>query len=223
MVTLHSTSKPQANLAPEKRVRQSICLGQLRFYKEGRSLLRRRRGGGGARWPLRAADWLGQMPVPLPSRPVSGWPRGGARRRAERAGCAKLAGGVTGEAGRGRGVAGPGRHARHDLRPRPPGPTRLTPPPPPRPPARSVLAPRSTPRPRSPGERQPCGHRAHPPPRVSRARLSPRAPLGHGRTFVSLRAPGSRRRRRADSAGQLRSGRRGLAGGPWRRMGPASR
>lgn len=46
-------------------------LFQSRFYKEGRSLVRRWPGGG-ARGPLRAADWLEQMPVPLPSLPVSG-------------------------------------------------------------------------------------------------------------------------------------------------------
>lgn len=144
-----------------------------------------------------------------------------ARGCAGEAGGAKLAGGVA-------LGAGPGRCARHGRRPRPRVPTRLSPPPPPCPAARSVLTPRSTPRPRCPARGSPALAACARAPRTSRARpaLPTRARPAHGHTFVSPRAFGSRRRRRrrrADCAGPHRSGRRGLAGRPWRQMGLASR
>lgn len=174
----------------------------------------------------RDADWLGQMPVPPPSRPpsrpTSGWPRGAARGCAEEAGGAKLAGGVTREAGWWACRGGTRALRASRAAAPPPGPYAAL---------SSSLA--------LSGcslsshswfhaaaslscERQPRGHCVHPrAPHLAHPTLPTRAHLAHGHTFVSPSALGSRRR--ADGAGQHRSGRRGLAGRPWRRMGLASR
>lgn len=87
-----------------------ISFGRLRFYKEGRGLLRSCRGRG-ACGAQRAADWVGHTPVPPPPAPPPG-------------GLAEEPAGPHGRVGvtRRRGGGVPGRDrccTRHGLRPRP--------------------------------------------------------------------------------------------------------